>query len=75
MDVWPETWQAFTVFCGLRTQWRVGGTGGATGLDYNILFHRLDRMGLTHSEYEQLEADIHVMEVAALGAMRETNKA
>lgn len=47
---------------------------GATGLDYNALYHRLDRMGLEADEYEQLESDIQTMELSALVAMADTNK-
>ena len=49
----------------MRTQWRVG-MGGPTGLDYSVLYRRMDRMGLTPEQYDQMEADIAVMESAAL---------
>jgi hypothetical protein len=42
---------------------------GPTGLDYNTLFHKMDRMRLEPDEYDELEADIRTMEFAALGAM------
>lgn len=68
VEVWPENWRAFDLFRWASTQWRVGA-GGATGLDYNPLLHKMDRMGLEADEYEALEADIRVMEFAALEAM------
>lgn len=70
VEVWPENWQAFALFCALRTQWRVG-MAGPTGLDYNTLYHKLDRMRLEPDEYDELESDIQVMEYSALVAMNE----
>jgi hypothetical protein len=68
VEIWPENHRAYFLFVELQTQWRVGA-GGATGLDYNPLFHKMDRMQLELDEYDALEADIRVMEFAALGAM------
>lgn len=65
MEIWPDTRPAFELFSVLRTQWRVG-TSGPTGLDYNVLYRKMDRMELTPDEYDQLEGDITVMEAAAL---------
>lgn len=67
-QVWPENWPAYLLFAQVQTQWRVGAAG-ATGLDYLPLFHKMDRMRLEPEEYEELEADIRVMEFAALEAM------
>lgn len=49
----------------MRTQWRVG-MNGPTGLDYNVLYRKMDRMELTPEHYDGLEADIQFMELAAL---------
>jgi hypothetical protein len=68
VEVWPENWPAYLLFFNLRRQWRVG-MGGATGLDHNVMFHRMDRMNLTPEEYGALEADIMAMEDEALRAM------
>lgn len=70
IEVWPENCQAYALFAQLQTQWRVG-MGGATGLDYNTLFHKMDRMHLEPDEYEELEDVIRTMEFAALAAMSE----
>lgn len=43
--------------------------GGYSGLDYNVLYKKMDRMGLNSEEYEQLEADVQVMEFAALSTL------
>jgi hypothetical protein len=68
VEVWPENLQAFTLFGQLQTQWRVG-MGGATGLDYVALFHKMDRMNLGPVEYDDLEEDIRAMEYEAMRAM------
>jgi hypothetical protein len=44
---------------------------GIIGLDYNVLYHKMDRMKLDPHEYDELEADIRMMEAAAMAAMRE----
>lgn len=69
VDVWPENWQAFNLFASLQTQWRSGGMGGATGLDYLVLFKKMDRMNLSAEQYDELEEDIRVMELEALRVM------
>ena len=68
VEVWPEHFDLFHLFTSLQTQWRVG-MGGPTGLDYNVLYHKLDRMNLEPDEYAQFEHDIQVMEHAALTTM------
>jgi hypothetical protein len=65
VEVWPENEQALNVFNLLSTQWRTG-MSGPTGLDYNVLFTRLDRLVLTADEYEQLFDDIRILEIEAL---------
>lgn len=68
-EVWPENWPAFDLFTAMGTQWRTG-MNGPTGLDYNVLYHKLDRKGLSLLDYEQMEIDIAVMERAALTAIQ-----
>jgi hypothetical protein len=68
VEVWPENKRAYSLFVELQTQWRVGAAG-PTGLDYNTLFHKMDRMRLEPDDYDELEADIRTMEFAALEAM------
>lgn len=65
VDIWPENEQAFDLFTALRTQWRIG-FGGPTGLDYNVLHHRMDRLGLTPERYDELEGEVQILEHAAL---------
>lgn len=69
VPLWPENVQAVMLFSRLSSQWRVG-VSGVVGLDYNVLFHEMDRMGLEREEYDRLFEDIRTMEAAALEEMR-----
>ena len=69
VEVYPENWSAFDLFCQVGTQWRVGASG-ATGLDYNVLFRLLDNQGLTQTEWDYSFDAVRVMESAALEQMR-----
>ncbi|AVG17026.1 hypothetical protein CFN79_14840 [Chromobacterium vaccinii] len=66
VEVWPDNWQAVHLLNRMSTQWRVG-FGGAVGLDYNVLYRMMDRLGLVPEEYDQMEADIQMMEQEVLG--------
>ena len=68
IDVWPENVQAFHLFGFLSTQWRTT-MNGPTGLDYGVLFHKMDRLNLGTDEYAELELQIQIMEEAALACM------
>lgn len=73
-ELWPENLAVVQLFSSLSTQWRMASPGGempdyATGLDYNVLFHKMDRMTLTPEQYQDLEADIQAMESEALQTM------
>jgi hypothetical protein len=70
VEIWPENALAVDVFRYLQTQWRVGAAG-ATGFDYNIMHHKLDRMRLGAEEYEQVTDDIRFMEFEVLSVMNE----
>jgi len=65
VEVWPDFLDPVQLFYRIRTQWRVGAMG-PIGLDYNVLFHKMDRMNLDSEDYEQMEADIRTLETAAL---------
>ena len=53
------------MFTSLSTQWRTG-MSGPTGLDYNVVFTRLERMRLSDADYEQIFEDLRVIESEAL---------
>ncbi len=65
-EVWPENMPSINLFSAISTQWRTGGMGGATGIDYNVLFARMDRMKLSDQDYEWLFDDIRAIESEAL---------
>jgi hypothetical protein len=44
---------------------------GVIGLDYNVMYRKMDRMSLSPDEYDAVESDMRVMELAAMAAMRE----
>lgn len=50
-------------------QWRVG-FGGQYALDYTPLFMRMDRLQLSDAAWNELFADVRVLEHAALQAMK-----
>ena len=57
--------QTIRVFIDMSTQWRIG-MSGAVGLDYNVLFSRLDRLFGESDEWEEVFGGIKIMERAAL---------
>ncbi len=63
--MWPPNVVPCNLFIALCTQWRMGANG-PVGLDYNVLFHKLDRMKLSDDEYERIESAVRVMEDEAL---------
>lgn len=67
VEVWPENWPAFRLLVDIHTQWR----GGGAGLDYNVMYRKMDRMGLTAGQYDDLEDDMRVLEKGAMAAMHE----
>ncbi|KRC30685.1 DUF1799 domain-containing protein [Acidovorax sp. Root217] len=68
VEVWPDNFEAYALFCSMSTQWRIG-MAGPTGLDYNVLYSKLDRMDLEPDRYTELECDVGVIERAALEAI------
>ena len=70
MEIWPENEAAIALFSSLSTQWRIG-MSGPTGLDYNVLFARMERMKLGDEAHELLFQDIRVIESEALSILNE----
>lgn len=63
--IWPENQKAVSLFSSISTQWRTGAFG-PTGLDYNVLFTRMERMHLTDAAHDHLFGDVRVIEFEAL---------
>jgi hypothetical protein len=68
LEIWPENEQAINLFSSISTQWRVG-MNGASGLDYNVLFHLMGMMDLPPQKHSQLFGDIRLIESEALNIM------
>lgn len=72
-EVWPENMPAIRLFSGISTQWRTAITPKGIiipiGLDYNVLFCRLDRLKLSDQEYEWMFNDIRAIESVAISEM------
>lgn len=69
VEVWPENWPAVDLFVRVGTQWRVG-MGGASGLDYNVVWRMIDRLRLGAEQEDDLFEDIQHLEREAMKAMR-----
>ena len=70
--IWPDNQAAVELFISISTQWRTGPSG-MTGLDYNVLFVRLDRMQLNPEQHEQLFQDVSRIEIEALAAVHQNS--
>lgn len=71
--MWPDNWAAVMVFDAMATQWRVGGMGAATGLDYGVLPTVMRLAGVPPAERSELFESIRILEAAALEMMRQKN--
>lgn len=70
ISIYPDNQRAFELFYFMRTQWRIG-MAGATGLDYNVLYHKLQRLKLSSEEADDVEWAIQIMESEALDLMNQ----
>ena len=70
IDIWPEHVTAFELFNFMGTQWRIGMCG-PSGLDCGVMYQKMARMNLSEEAYDQLEADVMVMERTALACIHE----
>jgi hypothetical protein len=69
VEVWEENWQSVSFFLDYcATQWRTG-MGGATGLDYTAVIASLRTLRIGRERFDEVFADVRVMESAALEAM------
>lgn len=71
--VWPDNWQAFTLFSKMGTQWRRAGQGGhVTGLDYAAVNAVFDIHQIKRKERARLLDQIGVMELEAIVVINES---
>lgn len=75
VDLWPENWPAWQLFCRVSTQWRMAPMGGITGLDYAPLFVLLDRETQSATDprkaWDELFDDIRHLESVAIETLRD----
>jgi hypothetical protein len=64
-EVWPDNWQAFTVFAAVATQWTVG-MNGPTGLRYESLPFVLELHGIERADWPEVFGQLRVCESEAL---------
>lgn len=70
VEVWPENWMAWRLFCSVSTQWRTSGMGGCVGLDYTPLMRIMDEHGLKGDEWLATLEGVQAVEAGALAQMR-----
>lgn len=66
--VWPDNWQAVSVFAAMRTQWRAG-LGGLYGLDLNVLPEMWRRLKVPPADRDEVFESLLLMESSALKFM------
>lgn len=69
VEVWPENWPAWRLFCDLSTQWRMG-MNGPTGLDYTPLMRLLDQEHPSPDDWRSTFDDVRHLEAVALDQLR-----
>jgi len=67
--LYEDNYESIRLFLDIGSQWRKD-QGYAYALDYSILYQKLDRMKISPERADELEADIRVLEDAALAQMR-----
>lgn len=72
-EIWPENEKSIALFSSLSTQWRMGFSG-PTGLDYNVLYSRMDRLNLDDAAHERLFQDIRLIESEALQLLNQRDE-
>lgn len=75
IEVWPEHARAWAFFCeSCSTQWRVGGMGGPTGMDYTAVLHVIQFEEPDKVQAKELFEQVKLIERGALTAMAEARK-
>lgn len=64
--LWPECVPTFQFWQAVQTQWRIGMTGRATGLDYQGVKACMELCGIPRKKRTELFAGIRAMERATL---------
>lgn len=65
VEVWEESWEAFTVYLELQNQWRCA-SGGAIALDYGVVFDLLRHRNIQGDDRDDLMYKLRIIEAEAL---------
>ena len=66
--LWPENLPTFNLWQAVQTQWRSGGMGPPTGLDYGGVQACMALRGVRKKDQAELFAGLQAMEQATLSA-------
>jgi hypothetical protein len=69
--LWPENVPAWQLWMQVQTQWRVGGMGGATGLDHTAVWADLDHFGIPKRRRREVFGYLCAMERVVLDVWAE----
>lgn len=72
--LWPDNVQAWQAWLGVQTQWRIGGMGTVTGLDYAGVRAWLDEEGIAGDERRELWSVICACEREVLGVWHQRRR-
>lgn len=64
--LWPENLPTYLLWQAVQTQWRTGGMGGATGLDYTGVQSCMALRGIRKKDRAQMFESLQAMENATL---------
>lgn len=72
--LWPENLPTFNLWQAVQTQWRSGGMGPPTGLDYGGVQACMALRGVRKKEQAELFSGLQAMEQATLSAWDKQKK-
>lgn len=70
-QLWPCVAQPVALLCALQSQWRLGPSGRAYGLDYAAVEPVMRMLDLPKQKRGELFADLQTLELAALQTMQQ----
>lgn len=72
--VWPENRESVQVFLAMRHQWRVGGMGSYTGMDFGQLDRFLRSLRIRRRNHKRVFMDLLILEDAALAEIHKPDE-
>lgn len=74
LAVWPENRESVQVFIAMRHQWRVGGMGSCTGMDFGQLDRFLSALRIRRRNHKRVFMDLLILEDAALAEIHKPDE-